>query len=92
MCAVLHLVKLDPRTKSEVQESYAWDPSRKVSKSLLQKSKAIRFELWSKEDHNLLVGNGWIPALRLDGTEIISGKGYKLYTFPERRTLPAFPY
>ena len=93
MCAVLHLIKIDPKTKSETQEVYSWDPSRKVSKSLLQKSKAIRFEVWvpseQKED---MIEKGWFPAVRSDGTEIISDRGNQLFTFPKREGLKPFPF
>ena len=92
MCNVVHLVRIDPKTKSETQEVYSWDPSRKVTKSLLDKSKAARLELWSLEDEDVLVKNGWIPAKRSDGSDIVSEKGYRLYTFPERPRLKPFPY
>ena len=92
MCNVVHLVRIDPKTKSEVQESYAWDPNKKVSKAILQKSKAARLELWSLEDKDVLVEKGWFPAKRSDGSDIVSEKGYRLYTFPERPRLKPFPY
>ena len=92
MC-VVHLIRIDPKTKSEVQESYAWDPSRKVSRALLQKSKAVRFELWvPMEAEEEMVSKGWKPALRSDGTKITSSKGNVLLTFPERPRLKPFPY
>ena len=90
MC-VVHLVRIDPKTKSEVQESYAWDPSRKVSTALLQKSKAVRFEVWVPKGTEMMK-LGWFPAKRSDGSDIISEKGYRLYTFPERPRLKPFPY
>ena len=92
MCAAIHLIKIDPKTKSETQEVYSWDPSRKVNKALLQKSKAIRFEVWvPKETKDEMMKLGWFPAVRSDGTEIISNRGNVLLTFPER-VLKPFPY
>ena len=93
MC-VLHLIKIDPKTKSETQEVYSWDPSRKVSKSLLQKSKAIRFEVWVPEEMKAeMVKLGWKIATRSsDGSEIVSDRGNVLLTFPERPRLKPFPY
>ena len=93
MC-VLHLIKIDPRTKSEVQEVYSWDKSRKVSKSLLAKAHAIRFEVWvSAEEEAEMVAKGWVPALRSsDGSKIISSKGNVLLTFPRREALKPFPF
>ena len=92
MCNVVHLVRIDPKTKSETHEVYSWDPNKKVSKAILQKSKAARLELWSIEDGETLVENGWFPARRADGSDIVSEKGYRLYTFPERPILKPFPY
>ena len=92
MCNVVHLVRIDPKTKSETQEVYSWDPNKKVSKAILQKSKAARLELWSLEDKDILMKNGWFPAKRSDGSDIVSEKGYRLYTFPERPILKPFPY
>ena len=92
MCNVVRLVRIDPKTKSETQEVYSWDPNKKVSKAILQKSKAVRLELWSIEDGETLVENGWFPARRADGTQIESSKGYRLYTYPERKPLSSVPY
>ena len=93
MCNVVHLIRIDPKTLQEKSsEVYSWDPNKKVSKAILQKSKAARLELWSLEDEDVLVKNGWIPAKRSDGSDIISEKGYRLYTFPERPRLKPFPY
>ena len=74
-------------------EKYSWDTNRKVTKSLLKKSKASRFEIWvPKEEANNVIEKGWFPALRsLDGSEIISEKGNQLFTFPKRELKP-FPY
>ena len=92
MC-VIRLVRLDPKTKSETQEVYSWDTSRKVGKSLLQKSKAVRFEIWVPSDlKEDMIEKGWFPALRSDGTEISSPRGNVLLTYPERKPLPTFPY
>lgn len=91
MC-VIRLVKLDPN-KRETQEVYSWNPDRKVNKSLLQKSKAIRFEIWvSQKMKSEMIEKGWFPALRSDGTEIISERGNQLFTFPKREGLKPFPY
>jgi len=85
MC-VIRLVKLDS------VEVYSWDTSRKVSKALLQKSKAVRFEVWvPKEEANNMIEKGWFPAKRSDGSEIISEKGNQLFTFPKRELKP-FPF
>ena len=92
MCNVVHLYRIDPKNKTEISEVYAWDVNRKVNKALLQKSKAVRLELWSIEDGETLVKNGWIPAKRSDGSDIVSEKGYRLYTFPERPILKPFPF
>ena len=92
MCNVVRLVRIDPKTKKECTEVYSWDTSRKVTKALLQKSKAARLELWSLEDEDVLVKNGWIPAKNGNGEVIVSKKGYRLYTFPERPRLKPFPY
>ncbi len=94
MCAVLRLVRLDPKTKSETQEVYSWDLDRKVSPSLLKKSKAVRFEIWVPSDlKEEMIEKGWFPALRsLDGSEIISEKGNQLFTFPKREGLKPFPF
>jgi len=93
MCNVVHLIRIDPKTLQEKSsEVYSWDPNKKVSKAILQKSKAARLELWSLEDEDVLVKNGWIPAKRSDGSDIVSEKGYRLYTFPERPRLKPFPY
>ena len=92
MC-VIRLVRLDPKTKKECTEVYSWDTSRKVTKALLQKSKAVRFEIWVPSDlKEDMIAKGWKLGLRSDGTEIISGKGNQLFTFPERPKLKPFPY
>ncbi len=91
MCNVIRLYRIDPKNKTEISEVYAWDVNRKVNKALLQKSKAVRLELWSIENGETLVKNGWFPARRADGTQIESSKGYRLYTYPERELKP-FPY
>ena len=91
MC-VIRLVKLDPKTKSETQEVYSWDTSRKVTEALLKKSKALRFEVWvPKEEANNMIEKGWFPAVRSDGTEIVSERGNQLFTFPKRELKP-FPF
>ena len=85
MC-VIRLVKLDS------VEVYSWDTDRKVTKALLQKSKAVRFEVWvPKEEANNMIEKGWFPAKRSDGSEIISEKGNQLFTFPKRELKP-FPF
>ena len=85
MC-VIRLVKLDS------VEVYSWDTDRKVTKALLQKSKALRFEIWVPSDlKDEMIEKGWFPALRSDGTEIISGNGNQLFTFPKRELKP-FPF
>ena len=93
MCNVVRLVRIDPKTKKECTEVYSWDTNRKVTKSLLQKSKAVRFEIWVPSDlKEEMIEKGWFPALRsLDGSEIISEKGNQLFTFPKRELKP-FPY
>ena len=77
----------------EKVEKYSWDLDRKVSPSLLKKSKALRFEIWVPSDlKEDMIAKGWKLGLRSDGTEIISGKGNQLFTFPERPKLKPFPY
>ena len=85
MC-VIRLVKLDS------VEVYSWDTDRKVTKALLQKSKALRFEIWVPSDlKDEMIEKGWFPALRSDGTEIASERGNQLFTFPKRELKP-FPF
>ena len=86
MC-VIRLVKLDS------VEVYSWDTDRKVTKALLQKSKALRFEIWVPSDlKDEMIEKGWKVGLRSDGTEIASSRGNVLLTYPERKPLPTFPY
>ena len=77
----------------EKVEKYSWDPSRRVNKALLKKSKASRFEIWiPEEEANNVIEKGWFPAVRSsDGSVIISRNGNQLFTFPKRELKP-FPY
>jgi len=64
-----------------------------VTKALLQKSKAVRFELWVPAEEEMeMVSKGWFPALRSDGTKIVSERGNQLFTFPKREGLKPFPF
>ena len=73
-------------------EKYSWDPSRRVNKALLQKSKASRFEIWVPfGTQDKMTKLGWEIAKRMDQSEIVSGKRNILLTFPKRELKP-FPF
>jgi hypothetical protein len=77
----------------EKVEKYSWNPEKKVSKALLQKSGYNRFEIWVPEEMKVeMIAKGWKVGLRSDGTEIVSERGNVLLTYPERKPLPTFPY
>jgi len=77
----------------EKVEKFSWDPDRKVTKALLQKSKVLRFETWVPEEEvKNMMEKGWKVGLRADGTKIISSLGNVLLTFPEREMLKPFPF
>ena len=76
----------------EKMDQYSWNLDRKVTKALLKKSKALRFEIWVPSDlKDEMIEKGWFPAKRSDGSEIISEKGNQLFTFPKRELKP-FPF
>ena len=74
-------------------EKYSWNPEKRISKAILQKSGFDRLEIWvPEEEAEMMVSKGWKAAKKMDGSVVVSSKGNVLLTFLERKRLPTFPF
>ena len=74
-------------------EKYSWNPEKRISKAILQKSGFDRLEIWvPEEEAEMMVSKGWKVAKKMDGSVVVSNRGNILLTYPERKPLPTFPF